>query len=58
MEADGSTCLQKVSEERERKHKTHIFKDKECVGSISSATETVAVSDLSVISVSLQQHFC
>lgn len=44
---------------RERKHKAHIFKDKEeCVGAISSASEAVAVSDLSVVSVSLQQHFC
>lgn len=53
MGADGSTCLQKVSGERERKHKAHIFKDKEeCVGAISSATEAVAVPDLSVVSVS------
>lgn len=43
---------------RGRKHRAHIFKDKAESGCHSSATEAVAVSDLPLVSVSLQQHFC
>lgn len=38
---------------RERNHRPHTFEE-ECVGAISSATEALAVSDLSVVSVPLQ----